>query len=154
TISEAVILMAGNGSRLRTSGQTLPKPLVPVGGRPLISYTIGILQKLRVLTIHTVIGANGDSLLLALRSLVPPRISLNPIRNPDWQKQNGVSVLCARGQVKAPFLLAMGDHFFERAIFERLLKGADPTQLTLAVDRKVGSIFDLEDATKVKLKGR
>jgi choline kinase len=154
TVLEAVILMAGNGSRLRTAGQTLPKPLVPICGRPLISYTIEIVQKLGVRTLHAVIGANGDSLLLALRALVPPRICLNPIRNPNWQKQNGVSVLCAEGQVKAPFLLAMGDHLFDRSIFERILKGADPTRLTLAIDRKVSSIFDLEDATKVQLSGR
>lgn len=154
TVPEAVILMAGNGSRLRTAGQHLPKPLVPVCGRPLISYTIEILQKLGVRTIHAVIGANADSLLLALRSLVPPRICLNPIRNPDWEKQNGVSVLCAQNHVQAPFLLAMGDHLFERSIFERLLKASDPAQLTLAIDRKVSAIFDLEDATKVQVKGR
>ena len=154
TVLEAVILMAGNGSRLRTAGQTLPKPLVPICGRPLISYTIEILQKLGVRRLHAVIGANGDSLLLALRALVPPRICLNPIRNPNWEKQNGVSVLCAEGQVKAPFLLAMGDHLFDWPIFERLLKGSDPARLNLAVDRKVSSIFDLADATKVRVRER
>lgn len=154
TVPEAVILMAGNGSRLRMDGHTLPKPLVPICGRPLISYTIEILQKLGVRTLHAVIGANGDSLLLALRALVPPRICLNPIRNSDWQKQNGVSVLCAKGQAKAPFLLMMGDHLFDRSIFERVLKSADPARLSLAIDRKITSIFDLADATKVKLSGR
>ena len=154
TTPEALILMAGDGSRLRAAGQTLPKPLVPVCGRPLVSYTIEILQKLRVRTLHAVIGAEGDSLLLALRALVPPKICLNPIRNPDWHKQNGVSVLCAEGQVKAPFLLAMGDHLFDRSIFESLLKRADPARLTLAIDRKINSIFDLEDATKVRANGR
>ena len=39
-ISEAVILLAGSGSRLRSSNQTLPKPLTPILGRPLISYII------------------------------------------------------------------------------------------------------------------
>src|SRR6267378_1851099 len=39
-ICEAVILMAGEGSRLRGSDKTLLKPFVPVLGRPLICYTI------------------------------------------------------------------------------------------------------------------
>ena len=36
-ISEAVILMAGEGSRLRGSDNTFLKPFVPLLGRPLIS---------------------------------------------------------------------------------------------------------------------
>src|SRR5689334_16146315 len=154
TISEAVILMAGNGSRLRSSGHTLPKPLIPICGRPLISYTVESLQKVGVRTIHAVVGANPDALLIALRTLVPTKIYLNPIRNPDWEKQNGISLLCAKGHVTAPFLLAMGDHLFDRRIFERLLKRSDPARLNLAVDRKIDSIFDLADATKVQLRGR
>ena len=43
TISEAVILMAGSGSRLRGADDTFLKPLVPILGRPLISYTIEAL---------------------------------------------------------------------------------------------------------------
>src|SRR4030095_260544 len=42
-ISDAVILMAGEGSRLRGSDKTVLKPFVPVLGRPLISYTLDAL---------------------------------------------------------------------------------------------------------------
>src|SRR3982074_251021 len=42
-IREAVILMAGSGSRLRISQNAVPKPLTPVLGRPLISYTLDAL---------------------------------------------------------------------------------------------------------------
>ena len=75
------------------------------------------------------------------------------IVNAEWQKQNGVSVLCADGQVTTPFLLLMGDHLFEPAILERLLLEADRDQVNLAVDRKISSIFDLDDATKVATDG-
>jgi len=43
--SEAVILMAGSGSRLRSSGENSRKPLVALAGRPLISYTFDALAK-------------------------------------------------------------------------------------------------------------
>jgi NDP-sugar pyrophosphorylase family protein len=42
-ISEAVILMAGEGSRLRGSDNSFLKPFVPLLGRPLISYTLDAL---------------------------------------------------------------------------------------------------------------
>ena len=39
-LSDAVILMAGSGSRLRRGGENCPKPLLTLAGRPLICYTL------------------------------------------------------------------------------------------------------------------
>jgi choline kinase len=48
----------------------------------------------------------------------------------------------------------MSDHLFERAILSMLARGAsDPDCLYLAVDRKLDTIFDMEDATKVQTDG-
>ena len=47
----------------------------------------------------------------------------------------------------------MGDHLFEFAILEALLSGGDRARLNLAIDRKIESIFDLEDAMKVATSG-
>ena len=149
-ITDAVVLMAGMGSRLRASGEMLPKPLVPIFGRPLISYIIDALEKVGVQNLHAVIGADGDDLVAALRPLVPASVRLNAISNPNWQKQNGLSVLCAEGKVTAPFFLAMGDHLFDAPILERILEHADRGELNLAIDRKIETIFDLDDAMKVQ----
>ncbi len=152
-ISDAVVLMAGTGSRLRASGETLAKPLVPIFGRPLISYIIDALQKVGVQNLHAVIGANGDALVEALRPLVPSPMRLNAVPNPEWQKQNGISVLCAAGKVRVPFFLTMGDHLFDPSVLERVAENADPSELNLAIDRKIKAIFDLDDAMKVQTTG-
>src|SRR4051812_9861383 len=120
-IREAVILMAGVGSRLGQQTGAIAKPLVQVGGRPLISYTFETLLSVGVRTVHAVMGATSDRLAAELAPLVPAAMRLNVIVNAEWQKQNGVSVLCAEGNVTAPFFLAMGDHLFEPAILEALL---------------------------------
>ena len=151
-ITDAVVLMAGIGSRLRASGEMLPKPLVPMLGRPLICYIIESLQQIGVRTLHAVVGSNGDDLTVSLRPFIPPSIRLNAISNPDWQKQNGISVLCAAGKVRAPFLLTMGDHLFQSTILERMAERSDPTQLNLAIDQKIETIFDIDDAMKVQTK--
>jgi choline kinase len=151
--TEAVILMAGVGSRLGTAGGALAKPLVPIAGRPLICYTLDALLRAGIRTVHAVMGGNSERLGAALAPLFPAGLRFSTIINPEWQKQNGVSVLAAAGHVQAPFLLAMGDHLFDFALLEALLAGADPIQVNLAVDRKVDSIFDLDDATKVKADG-
>jgi 1L-myo-inositol 1-phosphate cytidylyltransferase len=152
-ITDAVMLMAGTGSRLRASGETLPKPLVPICGRPLISYIVDALQKVGVRNLHAVVGADGDALVAALRPLIPSPMRLNPIPNPDWQKQNGISVLCAGAEAGAPFILTMGDHLFDPSILELVAEQADGQELNLAVDRKIETIFDLEDAMKVQTRG-
>lgn len=149
-INDAVVLMAGTGSRLRASGEMLPKPLVPIFGRPLICYIVEALEKVGVQNLHAIVGADGDALVRELRSFLPPGVRLNPIANPDWEKQNGISVLCAAGKVRAPFFLTMGDHLFDPSLLERVVEQADVSELNLAIDRKIGAIFDLDDAMKVQ----
>lgn len=152
-ITDAVILMAGTGSRLRGSAETMAKPLISIAGRPLISHAIDSFDKAGVERIFAVVGPNGHELAAAVAPLLPPHMKFCAIPNPNWQKQNGVSVLAAAGKIRAPFFLAMGDHLFERSILDQLLSTADPTRLGLAIDRKIGSIFDLDDAMKVRTEG-
>jgi 1L-myo-inositol 1-phosphate cytidylyltransferase len=152
-ITDAVILMAGTGSRLCGSTDTIAKPLIPIAGRPLISYAIESFAKAGVKRLHAVVGPNGDELAAAVAPLLPPHMQFHPIPNPSWQKQNGVSLLTAAGKVKAPFFLAMGDHLFESSILDTLIAQADLNRLNLAVDKKIESIFDLDDAMKVRTAG-
>ncbi|MFN2507459.1 MAG: NTP transferase domain-containing protein [Chthoniobacterales bacterium] len=149
-IAEAVILMAGVGSRLGAGNVAVAKPLVRIGGQPLICYLFDALECAGVRTVHAVMGSESYRFAAELRPLLPENISLNEIVNPNWQKQNGVSALCAAEAVSGPFLLTMADHLFEFAILKTLLAEADRTQVNLAVDKKIESIFDLEDATKVQ----
>lgn len=142
--------MAGTGSRLRGSAETIAKPLISIAGRPLITYAIEAFDKAGVRTIHAVVGPKGEELAAAVTPLVPPHMEFRAISNPNWQKQNGVSVLAAEGKIRAPFFLAMGDHLFQPSILDQLLADADLEKLNLAIDRKIDSIFDLDDAMKVR----
>ena len=153
SISEAVILMAGEGSRLRGSDKTILKPFVPVLGRPLISYTLDALVRASIKTVNFVVGYESERVTAQLKQLIPCGLSASFIENPDWQKQNGVSVLAAAHRVRSPFLLAMSDHLFDNTIVDRLIESSDPDLLNVAVDRKLESIFDLEDAMKIRTRG-
>jgi 1L-myo-inositol 1-phosphate cytidylyltransferase len=152
-ISEAVILMAGEGSRLRDSDKNILKPVAPVLGRPLISYTLEALTRAGIKTVHFVVGYESERVTAHVKQLIPSGLSASFIENRDWQKQNGISLLVAAGHVGARFLLTMSDHLFDRAIIGSLLDSFDPGLLNIAVDRKLGSIFDLEDAMKIRTRG-
>lgn len=42
---QAVILAAGKGTRLRPLTETIPKPMLPLGGKPLLAHTLEALPK-------------------------------------------------------------------------------------------------------------
>jgi 1L-myo-inositol 1-phosphate cytidylyltransferase len=153
SITEAVILMAGTGSRLRGSDETLLKPLIPLLGRPLISYTFDAMAKAGIKRINAVIGFEGERLSAGVKPLVPPGLEIRFIKNNEWQKQNGISLLAAANYMTAPFILAMSDHLFDDAILQCLIKPTDPHCLSLAIDTKIDSIFDLDDAMKIQTRG-
>src|ERR1041385_8395224 len=107
-VSEAVVLMAGEGSRLR-SDETFLKPFALVLGRPLISYTLETLTCAKIKIVHFVVGYEAERMIEHVKQLTPCGLSMSFIENPDWRKQNGISVLAAAGRVAAPFLLVMSD---------------------------------------------
>jgi choline kinase len=151
-VSDAVVLMAGTGSRLSSpSGRTF-KPLTPILDRPLISYLFDGLSSVGVRRIHAVVGYEAESLMTRIKPLVPATLEVQFVHNPDWQKQNGISVLAAAGRVKSPFVLTMSDHLFDDDLLDSFLGHAANDVLNLAVDRKIESIVDIDDAMKVVTK--
>lgn len=155
SVNDAVILMAGSGSRLNNGngsgdGSAMLKPLVNLLGRPLISYTFESLAECGITRIHAVVGFEAERLSDAVRELTPRGITLQFIHNSEWEKQNGVSLVAAARVVHQPFILTMADHLFDSEIVNLLMRNSVPNCLTLAIDRKVDSIFDLPDAMKVQ----
>jgi len=153
SVSEAVILMAGEGSRLRGADKTFLKPFVPVLGRPLISYTLDTLSHAGIKTLNFVVGYESERMIAQVKELIPSELGVSFIENRDWRKQNGISLLAAVDRVAGPFLLTMSDHLFDEAVVDELLDSFASDFLNIAIDRKLDSIFDLEDAMKLRVQG-
>jgi 1L-myo-inositol 1-phosphate cytidylyltransferase len=81
--------------------------------------------------------------------------SVSFVENPDYHRSNGISALKAKDQMTGNFLLLMADHVFEPATAKALIQQPiAPGEVILAVDSKVDSVFDLDDATKVRRNGQ
>src|SRR5260370_25347640 len=143
--------MAGSGSGLRGSDNTFLKQLVPVLGRPLICYTIDALVHAGIKRANFIVGYQSGRIAAAVKQLIPSELESCFIENRDWRKQNGLSVLAAANHMTSPFLLMMSDHLFDESIVDLLLREAEPERLNLAIDKKLDSIFDLNDAMKVRV---
>jgi choline kinase len=152
----AVVIAAGAGRRLRhTSADTeIVKPLTHVLGVPLIVRTLLTLRDEGVDSAVIVTGyqaAEVEALLESEPCLAP--LALHFVRNPDWQKQNGLSVLAARVAIDGEaFLLSMADHLYAPDLVRTLRRAPRaPRELLLGVDRRVGAVPDPEDAMWVRL---
>jgi len=76
------------------------------------------------------------------------------VDNFEYHKDNGISVLKARNQIRDPFLLLMSDHIFQPETAKALLdQPLGQGEVILAVDPNIDRVFDLEDATKVRREG-
>jgi CDP-L-myo-inositol myo-inositolphosphotransferase len=149
---QAVIIAAGRGSRLQGSPHPVPKPLLEIFGVPLLSRTIMTARKAGIDRFLVVTGHRGGELEDFLGSGALQGVDIKHVRNDEWQRANGLSVLKARGEVDEPFLLLMADHLFEEEIIRKVLSDPlPPGHCRLAVDSDADASLDLEDATKVKV---
>ena len=58
--TEVVIMAGGRGSRLRPLTDALPKPMLPVGGRPLLETLIGRLRQAGLVRLRIALSYKGD----------------------------------------------------------------------------------------------
>ena len=147
-----LIIAAGQGTRLRSLAES--KPLAQVAGVPLIEHVIRSAREGGAGRFLVVTGYRAEPLEAFLADLaVKLGVAIETVRNEQWEKPNGVSVLAAAPRLDDEFVLLMSDHLFDPAILRGLL--ASPPEgaaLTLAVDRDVGNPrLDLDDATKVEI---
>ena len=153
-VNECLILAAGNGSRLASLSGSSPKPLVPLFGAPLLEHIVLSSHAAGIEKFVIVVGYRAEAIRrwLAERPLVD--VSIKVVENFDYHKANGVSALAARELLRNPFLLLMADHVFEPATARALLRQpiADE-EVILGVDYNIDRIFDLDDATKVRVEG-
>ena len=147
---KCLIIAAGQGNRLKSKGKV--KPLVPLLGVPLIERVIRSAIEGGANEFYVITGYEGERVRNFLQHLAKRlNVSMTPIQNDDWQKENGFSVLKARDVIKEPFLLLMVDHLFDPAIIQSLRKQPlNDGDVLLAVDTdKNNLLVDMEDVTRV-----
>ncbi|MGB9472680.1 MAG: NTP transferase domain-containing protein [Candidatus Acidiferrum sp.] len=153
-VNDCLILAAGNGSRIAALAGSAPKPLVPLLGAPLLEHIVLSSNAAGIEKFVIVVGYRADAIRRWFAEHPLENISITLVDNFDYHKANGVSALAAKKLIRNPFLLLMADHIFEPKTARALLRQPlDEDEVILGVDYNFDCIFDLDDATKVKLEG-
>ncbi len=151
---KCLIIAAGEGSRLSSRGDS--KPLIPLLELPLIERVILNAKEAGLSDFCVVSGYNGEKLRNHLDQFSQDKnLKISHLINNYWKKENGLSVLKAKGEIEENFILLMSDHIFNVSILTELLreKVADG-EVILAVDYNLeNKMVDVDDVTKVLVDG-
>jgi len=148
---KCLIIAAGKGERIRSRGES--KPLIPVLGVPLIERVMKSVAAGGVAEFVVVTGYNGSQ-VRAFLDIASKKlgVGVTHVKNEEWDKPNGLSVLKAAHVLREPFLLSMSDHIFDPTVVTDLLQAPpDEGDVVLAVDYRVANpLIDLDDVTRVR----
>lgn len=150
TTMKAIIPVAGAGTQLRPITYTQPKPLIPVAGKPIISFIIEKLQQIGVDDFVFVIGYLGDKIRDYIDETYP-ELKKNYVQQEE-RLGTGHAVWTARHLIKdaKELIIFLGDTIVEMN-FEKLIK----TPVSCLVVSKVSEprefgIVELDNEKRIK----
>ncbi len=107
----AVILAAGKGSRIYPLSASKPKPVLPVGNRPLLGHQLSLVRECGIRRVFIVIGHRGYEVVSALGDGSDYGVQITYVEQSDT-----IGIAHALGTlesaVHSPFLLLLGDIYF------------------------------------------
>ena len=115
-----IIPMAGRGSRLRPHTLTVPKPLVPVGGKPIVerlAEDIVAMSPEKVEEIAFVIGDFGEETEKQLLQIAERLGAVGYICHQEEPLGTAHAILCGQQCLEGPVVVAFADTLF-RADFQ------------------------------------
>ncbi len=107
--------MAGRGSRLRPHSLTVPKPLIPVAGQPIVHRLVKDIAKVLkqpIDEIAFVLGDPawfGDDVVESLKSLATSLGAKPSIYRQDQPLGTGHAIMCAEPSLSGPAVIAYAD---------------------------------------------
>lgn len=148
-MTRTVILAAGEGTRLRPRTDHLPKTLVPLGGKPLLSRQMAVLHRAGITDISIVAGYCAEAL---------EGCGARIFHNPRYATTNMVASLCCAKPLfdgTDDVVVAYGDIVYEPRVLARLLATEAP--IAVVVDLGWQRLWELRmddplsDAETMKL---
>lgn len=150
---KALIIAAGNGTRMQPVTRGRHKSLMPLLGLKIIERVILGAKEAGISEFVIVTGYKGEELREFLDNGTKYDISISFVQNDNWEKANGISVLAAQKYFNENFVLLMSDHVFDPKTLIRIKRLKLKThECALAIDKNLDSVLDVEDTTKVMVK--
>jgi N-acetyl-alpha-D-muramate 1-phosphate uridylyltransferase len=141
----AVILSAGLGTRMRPLTETTPKPLLPLGGQPILAHTLARLQEAGVKRIIV----NAHYLAAQIEAFLRPYPNVTVTHESELLDTGGaITAMRAKKLLPdEPFYIVNGDTYWvdgPTPTLPRLGRAFDParTDVVLLLARSAGAVAE------------
>lgn len=110
-----IVPMAGRGSRLRPHTLTVPKPLVPVAGQPIVHRLVKDIAEIvgeQITEVAFILGDEaffGDEVVESLKELATSLGAKASIYRQDQPLGTGHAIMCAKDSLSGPVVIAYAD---------------------------------------------
>jgi len=149
-----IVPMAGRGSRLRPHTLTIPKPLIPVAGKPIVHRLVTDIAKVLGVQIEEVAfilgdpAFFGDDVVESLMNLAEELGAKGSIYRQDEPLGTGHAIMSAKESLSGPAVIAYADTLI-RADFD-LDKSADSVIWVKQVERpEAFGVVNLNDQNEI-----
>ena len=150
---KAVILAAGEGTRLNKGWTIVPKPLLEIGDKTIIEHVISSLQEAGFTEIIIIVGFMSEHIKERLRDGVDYGTKIEYIYNKNYREDLVTSLPLIKEHVTGPFLLCMADLFFKSSVVRNLLEKTQDNLNYVCVDTKLQQVRRIEEKIKVQIVG-
>ncbi|MFC7057312.1 bifunctional sugar-1-phosphate nucleotidylyltransferase/acetyltransferase [Halovenus salina] len=131
TISTAVVLAAGEGTRLRPLTHNRPKPMLPAANRPILQHVLDALVEAGMEEIVLVVGYRQER----VQEYFGSQYRSTPLTYVTQEKQlgSGHALLQARSAVEGPHIVVNGDKLIDGGSVSRVVDAFDGDGISMAV---------------------
>ncbi|MCM4155044.1 sugar phosphate nucleotidyltransferase [Gramella sp. AN32] len=112
-----IVPMAGRGSRLRPHTLTIPKPLIPIAGKPIVHRLVEDIAKVlneKIDEVAFIIGEDfGEQVEQDLMKIAESLGAKGTIYYQDKPLGTGHAIMCAKESLQGPAVIAYADTLFK-----------------------------------------
>ena len=123
---KAIIIAAGDGSRLGDLTKNLPKPLLDINGKSILGRQIELFHKFGIKDIVIVHGSHKEQFHLNNVRYIEAKLDGN-------SGEQTSSLMSARNEIIGDVIISFGDIIFDESILKQLLESDN--ELVLSTDQ-------------------
>ncbi len=151
----AVVLAAGEGARMWPLAENRPKPLLPVGGKPLISYALEALADSTIKEVFLVVGFRSELIRSSLGDGSKYGLHIEYLNQPRWTGTASALKVAYDAVGRETFLVLYGDLWVNSSAVQSVIEKARDWPRVVGVARVTNpseyGLVELEDDKLVRV---
>ena len=133
SVTKAVTLAAGRGTRMQGLTEDCPKPMLPIGDRPMLAHQIERMEQAGIREALIIVGYKAEMVKGYFAEHPPAKAKLSYVIQEKQDGTGSAAMLAREFAGQDPFLMTYGDNIVEPEVYRDLLAKADGAEMVLSV---------------------